>query len=185
MADGGHPDMKAAAAVLCAHLAVTGAAFAHEAEATDRLLDFVANGCIASAIAGVPVKDFAAARNATAADEKTGAAVLGKDTGTVYLRDDPQYPLALAERPGGPCTVNAMFPSDFAAMIAAVEDFIAGPGGGFYPVRTFEEQAGSGWVTHRIYLGRRRGKNLTLLFSTTPGLATIDQVMIAVVETKP
>ncbi len=176
--------MRAPAAVLFAWFAMAGSAFADEAEATDRLLDFVSNGCIQSVITGAPVKDFAAARQARPADEKFAGAVLGKDKGTVYLKDDPLYPVVLAERADGPCTVNAMFPSDLAAMIAAVEDFIAGPGGGLYPVRTFEEQAGSGWTTHRIYLGRRRGKNLTVLFSTTPGATTIDQVMVAVAETK-
>ncbi len=179
-------NLRAFAAILLCGCALAPPATADDAEATDQLLDFVANGCIQSAIAEAPVKVFAAARDVTAADEKTASAILGKDKGTVYLNTDPAYPLALAERPGAPCTVNAKFPGDLTAMIAAVKDFIAGPGGGFYPVRVFEEQAApSSWTTHRIFLGRRRGKNLTLLFSTTPGVATFDQVMVAVAETQP
>lgn len=177
--------MSAVAAVLVALFAVAGPAVADEADATDGLLDLVSNGCVEATIAGRPLKDFAADRKAQRADEKFAGAFLGKDRGTVYLKADPQYPMVLAERPEGPCTVNAQFPGDLTAMIAAVEDFIAGPGGGFYPVRTFEEQAAAGgWTTHRIYHGRRRGKNLTVLFSTTPEAKSIDQIMIAVAETK-
>ena len=159
---------------------------ADDAAATDQFLNFASNGCIQSLVTGAALKDFAGQNQATLADEKFASAVLGKDKGTVYFKADPQYPLAVAERPSGPCTVNAKFPGTLDTFIEAVDDFLGGPGGGFYPVRTFEESAGAvGWTTHRVYLGQRRGKKLTLLLSTTPGAATIDQIMFAAVETRP
>ncbi len=166
---------------------IAGPAQADEAQATDRFIDFVSNGCVQALIDGASLSGFAGKAQANPAPEGFARAVLGKDKGSVYVKDDPVYPLALADRTdGGPCTVNAKFPGDLTAMIEAVEDFFAGPGGGFYPVRAFEESAGAaGWTTHPIYLGQRRGKKITLLFSTTPGAETVDQIMFPVAETRP
>lgn len=177
--------MKTAPFWLCLGLAAAAApARANEAEATDRFLNFVSNGCVQAIVAGAALKDFAGKHQAQLADAKFASTFLGKDKGTVYLKDDPAYPLVIAERPQGPCTVNAKFAGDLTALIEAVDDFLGGPGGGFYPVRVFEEAAGAGWTTHRIYLGQRHGKKLTLLFSTTPHVETVDQIMFAAAETK-
>ena len=169
-------------------LAMSGGlpARADESQATDRFINFVSNGCVQALIDGGSVRTFAGKAQAKLAPEDFAKAFLRKEIGTVFVIDDPVYPLVLAERPEGPCTVNTKFTGDLTEMIEIVEDFFAGPGGGFYPVRTFEEEAGTlGWTTHRIYLGRRQGKKLTLLFSTTPGDDTVGQVMFAVAETKP
>lgn len=169
-------------------LAISGGlpARADEPQAIDRFIDFVSNGCVQALIDGGSVRTFAGKAQAKLAPEDFAKAFLRKETGTVFVIDDPVYPLVLAERPEGPCTVNTKFTGDLTEMIEIVEDFFAGPGGGFYPVRTFEEEAGTlGWTTHRIYLGRRQGRKLTLLFSTTPGDETVGQVMFAVAETKP
>lgn len=163
-----------------------GPARADESAAIDRLLNFISNGCIGARVGGTATADFAKAQGAKPADPAVASALLGADMGTVYARDDPRYPLAIAARPGGPCTVHAKFPSGLEAMIAAVDDFLAGPGGGFYAARVFEEDAGTaGWTTHRVYLGQRRGRKFTLLFTTTPGAAGLEQVMVAAQETQP
>jgi hypothetical protein len=175
-------------ALLClgTSLALGATARADEAAATDQFLNFVSNGCIGSIGGGASVSVFAKQQEASLADEKFAGTVLGTDKGTVYFKADPMYPLAIAERASGPCTVHAKFPADLTGLVAAVEDFFGGPGGGFYPVRVFEEDAGAaGWTTHRVYVGQRRGKKFTLLFSTTPGAATLDQIMFAALETKP
>ena len=106
----------------------------------------------------------------------TGGASTSKPrTVTMYESSGRSRP----NRPSGPVTVNTKLTGDLTEMIEIVEGLFAGPGGGFYPVRTFEEEAGAlGWTTHRIYLGRRQGKKLTLLFSTTPGDDTVGQVML-------
>lgn len=167
-------------------LAAGGPAHADAAGAVDRLLDFAANGCVLSVAAGEPIGRFAGARGAKPANADLAGVILGQEPGTAYLAEDAHYPLVLAQRDGGPCTVNAIFPSNLGAVIAAVEDFFAGPGGGFYPVRAFEEQSpAGGWATHRIFVGKRRGRTLTLFFSTTPDATTFDQVLIAVAATKP
>lgn len=171
----------AAAAVLCAVTAMP--ALADDAAAIDRLLDFASNGCVASIIGARPLEDFAAGAGAIPADESLAKNILGDEPGAAYHRRDPDYPLVLAGRPAGPCTVNGKFPSGLDMVAAAVEDFFAGPGGGFYLARAFEEQAAAGgWTTHRIFVGRRRGKALTLLFSTTPAATTFDQVTIVLAE---
>lgn len=176
-----------AIAVFCASVAAAcGSARADEAQATDQFIDFVSNGCVLALIAGSSARDFAVKAGAKPAAADFAKTILGKESGAVFVKDDDATPLVLAERADGSCTVNARFPGDLTAMVESVEDFFAGPGGGFYPVRTFEEEAGTvGWATHRIYVGRRRGKNLTLLFSTTPGDPTMGQVMFAVAATKP
>ena len=175
-----------AAFFLSVAIGVCVPARADDMQATDRFIDFVSNGCVQALIDGTSVRAFAGKALAVPAPEDFAQAFLRKETGTVFVIDDPVHPLVLAERPDGPCTVNTKFTGDLASMIEVVEDFFAGPGGGFYPVRTFEEEAGTlGWTTHRIYLGRRHGKRLTLLFSTTPGDDTVGQVIFAVAETKP
>lgn len=175
-----------AAYLLTVAMGVGLPAHADDGQATDQFIDFVSNGCVQALIDGTSVRAFAGKAQAVPAPEAFAKAFLRAETGTVFVKDDPAYPLVLAERPDGPCTVNTKFTGDLAPMIEVVEDFFAGPGGGFYPVRTFEEEAGTlGWTTHRIYLGRRQGKKLTLLFSTTPGDDTVGQVMFAVAETKP
>ncbi len=175
-------------APLCVTVALGVGAPSHadEIQAADGILNFVSNGCLNSIVSGSPVSVFARQQRAEIAAEEFARTLLGTGEGTVYLKAHPLYPLVIVERSGGPCTVNARVPGDLTAEIEAVDDFLAGPGGGFYVARVFEEAAGTaGWTTHRVYLGQRRGKKITLLFSTTPGAETIDQIMFAAAETRP
>ncbi len=172
--------MKGRVAALLAVM-LAGPARADELQAVDRFLDFLTNGCIPSVATGGGVGAFAKQAQARPAPPDVAASVLGKDTGAVFLKDDPGYPVTLAERTGGLCSVNAKFPTTaIEGPIEAIHDFIAGPGSRFYQVRVFEEAAGASWVTHRVYVGRRGGKDMTLLFSTHPEAPSLDQVMVTV-----
>ncbi|MGE4062188.1 MAG: hypothetical protein AB7E79_02370 [Rhodospirillaceae bacterium] len=174
--------MNAGAAILFWLIA---APRADDGAAADQFLHFASNGCVNAIVTGTPVSTFAAQNEAKSPDDKIASAILGKDDGRVYWKDDPVAPIAIAQRTGGPCTVNARFSGDVASLTEAVTDFFGGPGGGFYVARVFEESAGAaGWTTHHVFVGRRRGKKMTLLFSATPGAQTMDQLFFAAQESK-
>ena len=161
--------------------ALAGPAHAEEMQAVDRFLDFVTNGCVQAIATGTSASGFAQRAGTKPAPHELAASLLGKDTGAVFVRDDPRYPIALTERVNGPCSVHARFPTaDLDGPVAAIHDFIAGPGSRFYEARVFEEAAGTSWVTHRVYVGRRGQKALTLLFSTHPKAGSLDQVAVTV-----
>lgn len=153
----------------------------------DQLLNFVANGCLPYAVSGTSIEAFANREQAKRADVNGARPFLGADKGAVYLRSDPPYPIALAERTGGVCTVHTRFPGDLAPVIEAADDYFVGPGGRFYPGRVFEEtSAHGGWVTHRIYLGQHADKQIVILFSSDPKAPAFEQVIVTVTaEKKP
>jgi len=166
-------------------LIVTAATSAHtqEPNATDRVLAFT-TGCVQAIAGGHSVHAFAAKAGAEPAPEQLAQTLLGKEAGEVYVKDDPDYPVAVAERAGG-CSVHARILGDLAPLIEAADDFIAGPGGRFYRVRAYEEASGTaGWTTHYIYAGKRAKKNLTVVLSTTPGADGFDRVTVTVAEAK-
>jgi len=153
----------------------------------DQLLNFIANGCVRHAAEGASLEEFADKEQARRADEKDARPFLGAEAGAVYLKRDTPYPIALTQRTGGPCTVNTRFPNDLSPVIAAADDYFAGPGSRFHPGRIFEEaSAHGGWVTHRIYLGQRAGKQIVILFSTDPKAPGLEQIIGTVTaENKP
>lgn len=166
-------------------LIVTAAAPVHTQESTaaDRVLAFT-NGCVHAIAGGHSVHAFAAKAGAEPAPGQLAQTLLGQEAGEVYLKDDPEYPVAVAERVGG-CSVHARILGDLAPLIAAADDFIAGPGGRFYFVRAYEEATGTaGWTTHYIYAGKRAKKRLTVVLSTTPGAEGYDRVTVTVAEAK-
>jgi hypothetical protein len=166
-------------------LFISAATPAHTQELTaaDRVLTFT-NGCVQAIAGGHSVHAFAAKAGAEPAPEQLAQALLGKEAGEVFVKDDPEYPVAVAERVDG-CSVHARVLGDLAPLIDAADDFIAGPGGRFYRVRAYEEATGTaGWTTHYIYAGKRAGKSLTLVLSTTPGAEGFDRVSVTVAETK-
>ncbi|MCC6915235.1 MAG: hypothetical protein IT566_16170 [Rhodospirillaceae bacterium] len=173
-------------AALAGLLLAATPARADDGAGIDQLLNFVANGCVRFVVDGASPQTFAKEQRAQAADEKTARAFLGADTGAVYLKEDPQHPIALVERTGRVCTVNARFPGDLAPIIEAADDYFAGPGGRFYPGRVFEEaSAHGGWVTQRVYLGARAGKRITILFSSDPKAPGLEQIAVTVAAEKP
>jgi hypothetical protein len=151
----------------------------------DQLLNFVANGCVPYAVTGASLETFAAKELAKRADEKRAQPFLGADKGVVYLKDETPHPIALAERPGNLCTVHARFPEDLAPILEAADDYFVGPGSRFYPGRVFEEtSAHGGWVTHRVYLGERAGKQLTIVLSSDPQAPALEQITVTVAAEK-
>ncbi len=165
-------------------LALAGAALlatpvrADESTAIDRLLHFVMNGCMAHVVQNAPVGAFAAREQARRAGTRETKALLGDEKGAVYATGDTAYPLALVERPGATCAVHAHVPAGLETVIAAADDYFVGPGSRFYPGRVFEEASPhGGWITQRVYLGRRDGKNITVLFSTDPKAPGLQQIV--------
>lgn len=182
----GPEDVRAALA-LAGFILAAGPARADEGAAIDRLLNFVANGCVRYAVDGASLEAFAKKEQAPRTDDKAARPFLGAEKGAVYLKQDPQHPIALAERPGSVCTVHARFPGDLAPLMEAADDYFMGPGSRYYPGRVFEEtSAHGGWVTHRVYLGQRAGKQITILFSTDPKAPALAQIIVTVAaEKKP
>lgn len=175
--------MKTCAA-LCVAMVFAAPARADEMQAVDQFLNFMTNGCIRAIADGTSADAFVKQVGATPAPADFAASLLGQDKGAVFVKDDAQYPIALTTRVNGPCSVNAKFPTaNIEGPIEAIHDFIAGPGSRFYEARVFEEAAGTSWVTHRVYVGRRGEKDLTLLFSTHPEATSVDQVMVTVALT--
>lgn len=174
--------MTLARHVLAASVALSTAVHAADTEqATDQFLALVAHGCVKSVVDAQPVQTFVRDMNMPRAPDTLTRALLGKDAGAVFLKDDPQTPMALTARIDGPCTVNARFPGDLAETINTVDDWIAGPGGRFFVTRVFEEEAGNGtWTTHRMYVGKYPGKHITALFSTNPDVADLGQVTLTI-----
>jgi hypothetical protein len=66
---------------------------ADEAQATDRFIDFVSNGCVQALIDGASVRTFASKALAVPAPQDFAKSFLRKETGTVFVIDNPVYPL--------------------------------------------------------------------------------------------
>lgn len=168
--------MKAAAAFVLLMLAGHPAQ-ADDGAAIDQLLNFIANGCVRSVVDGDSLSAFAKKEGARMTDTATARTYLGTDKGSVYLKDA----MALADHGGDVCTVHTRFPGDLGPVTEAADDFFIGPGSRYFPGRVFEEaSAHGGWVTHRVYLGQRAGKQITILFSTDPKAPKLDQVIVTV-----